>query len=170
MNREQIKAKVDEVVREANRKWPSLNLVISEVSFFSKGSVAGLAHYEAAKLEFNEVLARENSESFVNTVIHEISHLVVYRLCPNFKQHHGPEFKSVCRSLGGDGKTGHQYDVASVKTYKMVKRWVAKCGCREHKLTLGESHKAHKGILACRSCHRKLELVGKAVRVRSNIL
>ena len=124
----------DDVVAKTAQIWgyacTMFNLKIKtmpEVAFFSKSATAGRAWYQLHKVEFNEILALENTESFETTIAHEIAHLVTFQLYPNAKQHHGPEFKHVMNSLGYDPRTYHTYDVASVSTKRVKTRYEWLC-------------------------------------------
>jgi SprT protein len=130
-----IYAKVHEVIAHANKIYPNLNMAVPTVAFFSRGRVAGRAYWVRHHLEFNEVLARENPESFHETVIHEIAHLVTHKVFADAKQAHGPEFKYVDQSLGGRGTRCHSYDVSSVATKKRKVRYEVKCSCQTHWVT-----------------------------------
>lgn len=67
-----------------------------------------------------------------HTIIHEVAHIVTFKVFPNAKQNHGPEFKRVMRMLGADNPTRcHSYDVSGLKRYNTVKRfeYVCEAGC-----------------------------------------
>lgn len=128
MNREQIKDKVIEIWGNAVLKFPKIKSIpIPTVQFFSKSSVAGKAFYEEFYVSFNEILALENSEEFSTTIAHELAHLITYVVYPNFKQHHGPEFKSVMEKLGYDYRTYHTYNTSSVSTKRVKTRYEYVC-------------------------------------------
>jgi predicted SprT family Zn-dependent metalloprotease len=135
MDRKQIIAKVIEVVALANQKFPSAKIAVPTVDFYRKGRAAGQAWQRRHHLAFNEVLAKENPDTFYETVIHEVSHLVVPKTHPYHKQAHGPEFKYVDRVLGGRGTRCHSYDVSSTAVRKTKTRYEVKCSCQSHWVT-----------------------------------
>ena len=136
-------------------------LTVPEIGFYSKGAVAGKAYYSAHKVEYNEILAKENGKDFMTTVVHEIAHLVTYKVFPNAKQAHGPEFKHVMKSLGHDPRTYHSYDTSSVKRKVTKTRYIYTCSCenKTHELTRQKHEKAE--ILICRICKFKIQFTGE---------
>lgn len=158
MQKNQIIESVDKTVAKVNEMFPNLNFKKPTVEFFSRGKVAGRAYYAKHHLEFNEVLAMENAEEFENTVIHEVAHLVVRKVYPFAKQAHGPEFRAVCRHLGGTGNTYHSYDVSTVA--RTMTKVVYECGCREHKIPPQKHRKIQMGVsYYCRTCKGEISAV-----------
>lgn len=127
MNRTEIEAKTSEIWGEANKLFTLKNKVLPSISFFSKSGIAGKAWYMEHKVEFNEILALENSSAFETTIAHELAHLITNQVYPNAKQHHGPEFKSVMERLGYDPRTYHSYDTKSVSTKRVKVRYEYAC-------------------------------------------
>ena len=127
MTRDDVIAKVAEIWGHACKTFRIKNTTMPEVTFFSRSGVAGKAWYGLNKVEFNEILAMENSDTFETTIGHEIAHLVTNQLYPNAKQHHGPEFKHVMQTLGYDPRTYHSYDTASVSTKRVKTRFHWEC-------------------------------------------
>lgn len=155
MNREQIYNAVDSTWEKVRTTWASFNYVCKPtVTFVTKGKVAGRAFYSRHMVEFNSVLARENSEDFMDTIIHEVAHLVTHRLFPLAKQHHGPEFKRICQMLGGSGERCHNYDVSNVKRKINKTYHIWKCACQEHLLSPQKHKKGMNGTTrySCRQC------------------
>lgn len=78
---------------------------------------AGLAWRYGHKIEFNIAFlcTLENPNEFIKTIAHELSHIITWRLYPNAKQSHGPEFKWVMKMLGYNGNTYHTYSVSKAK-------------------------------------------------------
>lgn len=162
MNREQIVAKVKEVTLLANKEF-NVNMPVPQVRFFAKGRVAGRAYYGEHLVEFNETLAKHNPEKFYQTVIHEVAHLVTFKVFPRAKQAHGPEFKLVDVRLGGRGTRGNTYDVSVSKVKKTYVRYVCKCACQEHYVTKKVADKA--GRYRCRTCRASLAYTGETKKV-----
>jgi SprT protein len=144
------------VIRE---KFPRIDFVTPEVGFEAKGTTAGLAYRNGKRVAFNTILAEENRDEFDNTIIHELAHLVTYKVYPRAKQNHGPEFKRVFVYLGGNGKRGHTYDVCSViNTTKVKKQFIYKCNCQVHTLTSIRHNRIVQGkqTYSCKHCRTKL--------------
>lgn len=164
MNREQIIEAVKNVTERA-RKLPKLGdaFTLPRIEFYSKSTVSGRAHYKEHKVSFNEVLARENPDKFMNTVIHEVAHLVTRKLYPKAKQSHGPEFKYVMSILGGRPNTTHSYDVKSVKREIVRPYNLYKCVCLGKVFTIvPNTHRqieAGKKTLRCVKCHNAIRPV-----------
>lgn len=166
MNREQIQKAVFAVVEKANARF-RVNRPMPVVKFCQKGRYAGRCWPKLQMLEFNETLARENSETFAETIIHEVAHLYTTFLYPYAKQAHGPEFRSVCQAIGGTGRTYHNYDISSVSRKNNIQRHIYKCACREHKLSTTLHNRARRGItLTCKSCRTKVAYVQSVLVTR----
>ncbi len=163
MDRDAIRNEVLSVIAKANKIYPNIKLDVPTVSFYSKGGHAGLAYVQRNHVEFNEVLAKENGDSFKSTIIHEIAHLVAKRVFPKAKQAHGPEFKHVDVSLGGRGTRCHSYDVSSVKQKRNKTRYQVVCACQTHWTTkkVVEALKNPRNTVTCKQCGSKVEYTGK---------
>lgn len=77
-------------------------------------------------VQLNRSMVTEaNEETFVKEIIpHEVAHLLTNFLYPRVKQAHGPEWKSVCRALGGNpSRTCNSLEGVELKRNK-VKRYV----------------------------------------------
>ena len=158
MTREDIISRVHFYILEANKVW-NIKISMPEVTFYSKGASAGVARFMAHEVSFNEVLAAENPDTFENTIIHEVAHLVTFRLYPLAKQKHGPEFKEVCQTLGGSGSTYHTYNVDSVAVKRTKTRYIYVClDCStKFELTKQKHEKVH--LYKCK-CNGKLNFTG----------
>ncbi len=138
MTRDDIISEVAILWEDVCRVYNIKNKTIPSVEFFSKSSVAGKAFYQEHKLQFNEILALENSQEFMTTVAHEIAHLITHQAYPDAKQHHGPEFRSVMKTIGYDPRTYHTYNVDSVTTKRVKIRYEYVC------LVCGKSYEVAK--------------------------
>lgn len=127
-NRSWCSREVIDVLIKANELW-NLDLDIPSINFYSVGKAAGKAFTTSWRLEFNEVLLNENKEHFTQTIIHEVAHLVTEKLYPHAKQMHGPEFKYVIHSLGGEVKTYHNYDITNIQGKKQKRHQYSCCKC-----------------------------------------
>lgn len=128
MTPKEIIAEVDMVVRRANQLF-GLNMSRPNIKFINRGCRSGRAMYYTDEIEFNEILARENPDTFHNTVKHEVSHLVAYKVYGEIGKGHGKHFKSVFIRLGGNGKRTHSYDVSSVKQKYTRRKFGYNCKC-----------------------------------------
>lgn len=130
MQKQEIIQSVQKYIELANQKF-NCNLPIPPVEFTTRGKCAGKA-YRIGKLQFNSVIAANATaagQDFNNTISHEISHLVQFKLYP-FSKSHGSEFKKIHRLLGGTGETYHRYSVEGVTGLHKKYEWV--CDCRTH--------------------------------------
>lgn len=127
MNRDTVISEVHRIWAQANKLFSLKIKSVPEIGFFSKTRYAGKAWFMEHKVEFNEILAIENPDTFATTIAHELAHLITHQLYPNAKQAHGPEFRHVMETLGYDGRTYHSYDVSSVSTKRVKSRFVYEC-------------------------------------------
>lgn len=155
-----IVLQVADVWKNAAILFPEvMNMPTPRVEFFNRGRTAGKAFYMQHKVTFNEVLASENSNKFINTVIHECAHLVVHRLFPLAKAH-GREFKMIMRKMGGDGERCHSYDTTSVRVLKTKKRYVYSCSCTEHFVTQTLHSRIQRSGGTCPKCKSRVAFTG----------
>jgi SprT protein len=142
-----------------------------DVTFDVRGKVAGRAYFTRSRsrnrVDFNLPLALLNTDTFFETVIHEVAHLVTYEMYPQATAH-GPEFKSIDSVLGGRGTRCHSYDVSQTAIKKTRKRHIAKCDCKEYVITAKRVTLMKKGMrYSCNLCSGRLVLTGKTKLVTS---
>ena len=121
----QIKEKIHQLIHEANQKYGyAFDISKLQIFFTLKGRCAGKAIYPNSTqqkykgkytLNFNWRIATADIEYLYSyTIPHEVAHVLVY-----FMHHktdrHGTKWKSVCLSLGGNGKVKH--NIASTIIY-----------------------------------------------------
>lgn len=111
------------------------------IAFFDTGVKAGSCYTYIvngvlldAKLSFNTKLYERNKETFINTILHEIAHLIQRIYIPNAKQAHGPEWRNICSVIGCNGKTYHNYECNDLFK-KKIKRHVYSCPSTTHILS-----------------------------------
>lgn len=152
---------VAEVWQKVGALFPDFqHIATPRVEFYNRGCTAGKAYWIQHKVAFNEVLAEENPGKFMNTVIHEIAHLVTHKLFPQASAH-GREFKMIMRKMGGDGERCHTYDTSSVRVVKTKKRYVYSCGCKEHRVTINVHKKVTLGHrYSCKMCRDSIKFTG----------
>lgn len=72
------------------------------------GRIAGQAFLSADRIHISEDYLRDCTDDVIATTVpHEVCHLYVNKYFPRAKQHHGPEFRSLMRSIGCEGSTYH---------------------------------------------------------------
>ncbi|WP_256664985.1 SprT family zinc-dependent metalloprotease [Pseudomonas sp. 8AS] len=96
---ELIHARVEACYRQAEdffkRRFPR-----PEVSFKLRGQKAGVAHLTENLLRFNPKLYTENREHFLlQTVAHEVAHLVAHQMFGGRIQPHGEEWQLIMRGV-----------------------------------------------------------------------
>ena len=169
MNKETCIRLVEEIRIKANAKF-GVNIPQLEVEFFEKSTTAGLAFRSQPKVSFNKIIMmNESDESFLQTIIHEIVHHVVYRRYPYAKQAHGPEFKYAMKVMGAEPKRCHNYDLNGLSVgIKTTKRYEYKCVCgRTHLISTTIHNKIlNSEIRRCNTCRNivsKKEFTGKII-------
>ena len=122
-----VQAKVDWVMEKAAKDFPQLDLPHPKVKYAKRGTVAGTAELREWTINLNPVLLMENGDVFIErTVVHELMHLLDYKLYPeNFEWRpgqkrsvHGPTWKRLMMMFGADPSRCHTYDVSNAKVKK----------------------------------------------------
>lgn len=107
------------------------------VKFTTRGTSAGKAGFtfrdNSNFLQFNTAIAQNAGEDFMNTISHEMAHVVSYclyreRFMNKAIMPHGTEFKRIHRMLGGNGERCHTYNIEGVTGIQKRHQW--KCNCR----------------------------------------
>lgn len=114
----------------------------------NSGKIAGLAHYYNWTIRINYKFLELHPEQIIGfTITHELSHLLTHKLFPNHKQHHGPEFRSVCRALGIETTTYHSMQLPESRPHTYI------CNCQKFFLSNLVHRRIQAGSLrACRNC------------------
>lgn len=119
-----------------------------------RGALAGKAHLQRWHLQFNASLLRANQEHFLlQTVGHEVAHLVAWARFRRRVKPHGAEWKAVMRVFGLETRATHDYDVSMLRRARSP--FVYRCGC-PGELHLGRvrhQRVAHGTTYFCRRCH-----------------
>ncbi|MBI3774720.1 MAG: SprT-like domain-containing protein [Gammaproteobacteria bacterium] len=93
-----------------------------------RGALAGKAHLQRGHLQFNASLLRANQEHFLlQTVGHEVAHLVVWARYRGRVKPHGAEWKAVMRDFGLETCATHDYDVSMLRRTRSP--FVYRCAC-----------------------------------------
>ena len=142
-----VKEKVEQTLRKCIKLAEShygTKFKFPEVNYNLTGTVAGRAMTNTWTVDFNSVLLMENIETFIQrTVIHEMAHLIDFKLHPeNFdggitigrngryrrgkRDVHGVTWQSIMRLLGADASRCHSYDVSNAKKNVTEHEWHCK--------------------------------------------
>lgn len=155
MNKDECLAKVTNIVAQANKIFPSLNLDVPYVTWFNKSKSAGVAYIHKNEVGFNiDIMEKVSSEEFHQTIVHEVCHKINMKLYPNSKQGHGPEWKYVMQMMGARPDTYHKFDVSAAKK-NQIKLFHYNCSCgKVFKLTANLHNKISRGNnRICLTCH-----------------
>ena len=169
--RAELQKKAVTGVRRAERQaqeFYSIKLPEASIDFSLRGRCAGQAIIEqtgATCLRINLQLLRENLEDYlVQTIPHEVSHLVVNwqarkkRLKP---RPHGTEWQAIMRDCFGlEAIRCHSYKTTPARV--VPRPFLYACSCREHRLTsimhnkIGLSYQA-----LCKACRKPLQFIDR---------
>lgn len=120
------------------------------IGFDLSGTTAGKAYWTKNHVQLNAVLYVENVQDFlVNTIPHELAHLIARQVYGRAIKPHGKEWQSVMRSLGVEPSRTHDYDVTNART---VTTHPYLCKCRTHAITKTRLRHARAGKLRCNKC------------------
>lgn len=126
------------------------------LSFKLRGMAAATAHIGQNAIRFNRLLLEQNTEDFLaNTVPHEISHLIAYRLHGQRIAPHGAEWAAIMRRVFGlEPRRCHPYAVRP----RCKTAYHYRCACTEgHALSARRHHNALRGRrYYCRRCRHFL--------------
>jgi SprT protein len=126
------------------------------VTFNLRGMAAAVAYPGKNIIRMNNRLLEQNSEDFLyNTVPHEVSHLIAYRLHGHRIAPHGAEWATIMREVFGlEPRRCHNYDVLP----NMTAAYRYHCGCQAgHALGTRRHRQALRGRrYYCRRCRQPL--------------
>ncbi len=102
-----IEATIADIFREYDAKARALypayaGRPVPALTFYTKGTTAGLAKHSAWEVSINTYVAAQSLEVLHNTVSHEIAHMVDFAL--RMRSGHDRVWKAIHRSLGGNAK------------------------------------------------------------------
>ena len=104
----------------ARQTFPEFTLELKDVPvvFVAKSTTAGSARWKKINgvrvfnLEFNaEALTVDWEDMYLDTIPHEIAHIVTRFLHGSKVSSHGPEWKRIARALGCNGKRCHSMEL-----------------------------------------------------------
>jgi SprT protein len=92
---------------------------------------------------------------YSKTVVHEIAHLVAFRLYGD--RGHGHAWKRVARNLGDDGERCHTYEVKRVRE---TRKFIATCSCKTHQVgpTIMRRIQTGERNYICKSCRTPVKI------------
>ncbi len=126
------------------------------LGFNLRGLAAAVAYPAKNAIRINRRLLEQNADDFLlNTVPHEVSHLIAYRLHGRGIAPHGAEWAAIMREVFGlEPRRCHDYDVHL--NMKAVYRY--RCGCPAgHALSVRRHNSALRGRrYFCRRCRQPL--------------
>lgn len=91
-----------------------------KVTFYAKGLTNGKANRNTWEVMFNTFNAEQVGDEFMNTVTHEIAHMVDYTL--RGKSGHDRQWKEIHRSLGGSGTRCSTYNNVVCKPGRVTRK------------------------------------------------
>lgn len=155
MNADQVKAEVVRIHELAKERFTRYLRNCPEVRFFRNSRTAGMARSIANIVEFNLDNAEQSPyDEFLETIIHEVAHIVNDTIYPMAKQNHGPEFRFICRVLGGVGTTYHNHAGTPPKRKHFKTQYLVRCGCRGHWISARKKNSMDAGTkLRCLVCN-----------------
>ena len=108
-------------------------------------------------INFNAALFKRHAEDFlVQTVPHEVAHLVAYQHYGAKIRPHGQEWQSIMQLFGADVSRCHNYDVhhSEARRYRYFQYH---CHCQQHSLTAIRHNRILRGqVYHCKKCHQPL--------------
>jgi len=113
------------------------------------GNYAGYAYYSTCMIRLHaELLRRGRRNKTISTFMHEVAHLIAWRVAGRTKKGrgHGREWKAIMLSLGRDPTRCHDYDfIKPTNGYKAQVYECAACGYRAERSRRFSGVRYHKG-------------------------
>ena len=121
-------------------------------------SVAGRANYSRNLIQLNSRLLNANPNHVIQTVAHELAHLVSVELYGyKLGKGHGPKWKSIMRQFGVSPDRCHKLDTSALK--RKHKKWQVYCDCKEHMIGTIRLRKMVRGVkYNCKLCKTNIRL------------
>ena len=109
---------VQDCLEKARQLYPEFTLKLLPIVFYPKGSAAGRAKWKRVgsqvvyNVEFSvEAIGVDWENMYLDTIPHEIGHIVARFIYGHKAQAHGPEWKRISRSLGCTGERCHEMNL-----------------------------------------------------------
>jgi len=141
--RDRIIEEVNKSLTLARSKFPSFaSCPMPSIEFYSKGRAAGWAQGYRG-LRFNEYVLAQDDAMMVNTVSHEVAHIVcAYTM---LGQGHNAGWKRVHRALGGNAERCYSGAGLDIKPARVQAKYEHKASCGT---IINLSSVIHKRIMA----------------------
>jgi SprT protein len=153
---------VESVYDTAKARFPGYFKDMPKVYMHNETRASGLANSKHNWVSFHITVAYENQDTFKNTVIHEISHLVTDHFYPNAKQNHGPEFRRIMTALGGTPSRTVDYSMDNLGIRQVETGFMYSCGCQTVSFTKTRHNKVLRGsAYKCGKCNQRFTFVKK---------
>jgi|WetSurMetagenome_2_1015567.scaffolds.fasta_scaffold26866_4 SprT protein len=145
----------------SGRLWPEKcgRLRMPGIRYTLRGKAAGRAWPQKWEISLNPRLAELNGDRFImETVTHEIAHLIAFRLNPKDRPH-GRTWESIMLAFGQEPKRLHDYDFSGIAGLRTPRqRYAYACDCRGHQITAIRHNRILRGAeyrcMICRSVIR----------------
>jgi SprT protein len=122
--KQQVTKQLEQTLAIAEEKL-GIDSPMPTVVYDLKGHTAGIANYDRSKIRLNLYLLEKYKETYIKrTVIHELGHLLSYRLYGMNGRGHGVKWKSVMVAIGGPTTRCHSYET---KPARIHKRYILSC-------------------------------------------
>lgn len=124
MSLSELQAK-DFIMTECLAAWTHYQTIfncgtIPRIGTYShKTSIAGKAARSGLWIEISVRFTMIDPDEMVNTIYHELAHIIQGRLFPNAAQAHGPEFRFILDSVGRDNSTYHSMNSSKAKSVSL---------------------------------------------------
>ncbi len=160
----EVMAKVEEVLNLWRAKYPGTNLPTPTVKFKQSGRRAGVCYFnhftKECTITINPDYFHNHHDDMINrTVPHEVAHYVSDMVYGRLGRGHGPHWKSVMRAIGLKPDRCHTYSLEGVKTRSVAKPFKYICGCAEPNMVTLRIHtkiQERGAKYTCRKCRKKI--------------
>jgi len=143
------------------RDWfPKHQIQPVNTKFDLRGQSAGYYYPAKNLIRYNDYIAARYFDHFVKqTVIHEVSHHIVYQITRGYRvkaRAHGPEWQAIMKRFGVTPDRCHDYDVSDIPG-KRQRRFTYRCACMEHQISTTRHNRIKKGHrYFCKICQTEL--------------
>jgi SprT protein len=158
--------RIRELLSISGMLWPEKcdRLKMPAIKYSLKGKAAGRAWPLRWEISLNPHIAALNRDRFViETVAHEIAHLIAYRI-NNKDRPHGYTWQSVMLAFGQTPERLHNFDVSGINSIRKPQpRYAYSCKCRDHHISSIRHNRILKGAeYRCLNCKCVLKPFTKA--------
>jgi len=130
----EVTKKIKETLALAKEKF-NVDFPMPVIIYNLKGHTAGQAFFNKNKIRLNRYLLEKYGQEFIDrTVVHEVGHLISYRLYGVNGRGHGAAWKRVMRAIGGPTSRCHSYET---KAARVTNKYACHCDRCGHSYELG---------------------------------